>query len=218
MQKLLLQHWDGAIPEIVHLSSEAMRGYANRIGAEYLLMRGKPLDERLTPPCQKLAMLSLAMDAYETVAMADADQFPVAGLTEDVFDQSGFGIYHPDAHRRIMRHLPGLSSSTAPFWGGAIYRLPLSARKALREQYDYNEAKRFNQRGNGEDEGIMHRLAMRAHFSHTGALYFGQEWAWPSYADDMKPAKFVHIRHHNGKGKLCDKMDVYRDLKARGIL
>lgn len=218
MSRLLLQHWTGEIPEIVALSTEAMADYSLRIGADYLFIRGNQWDDRLSAPCNKLIMLSEDYDDYDDVSMVDADMFPVRSLTEDVFALDGFGIYHPEAHRRVLRHLPRLSSPRAAFWGGAIYRLPRSVRIALRREYDFAEARRFNNRGNGEDEGILHRLAMRAGIDHHPLSYFGQEWAWASYAADFTTARFIHIRHHNGKGKLVDKMTVHRDLKARGIL
>lgn len=219
MTKLLLQHWDTIrLPEIVKLSIETMGEYADRIGAESRLLDGDCFDDRLTAPCQKLAMLKERYDDYDEVVMVDADMFPVRGLTEDVFDLTGYGIYHPEAHRRVLRHLPGLSSPVAACWGGAIYRLPRSVRIALRREYDFDEARRFNNRGNGEDEGILHRLAMRAGIDHHPFSYFGQEWAWASYASDFTKARFIHCRHHDGKGHKRDKMDVYRDLRTRGVL
>lgn len=215
---LILQHWHGPIPEVVWHSFDNISAYAERIGAEHIILRGKPFDKRLTAPCQKLHMLSGVWDEWEQVCMVDADMFARPDCP-NIFEEDAFGIYHPSAHRRVVRNLPELSSMDSPFWGGAIYRFPRAHRSFLRHDYDYEWAKQFNSRGNGEDEGILHCLAMKSGWSHEyEEVYFGQGWAWASYADDFAGAKMVHCRHHDGKGNRVDKMDVYRELKAKGIL
>lgn len=218
MKKLLLQHWSGEIPEIVALSHLAMSAYADSIGADYVMLRGARFDERLTAPCQKLAMLSEEWDGYDDVCMVDADMFPRKGMTDDVFEIFGFGIHHPSAHARVCRHLKKWTSPTAPFWGGAIYRLPRDARRILRAHYSYEWAKVFNSRGCGEDEGIMHRLAFLAGWQHSGhPVYFSQHWAWPSYDPRPDLGNFIHVRHHNN-GKPSTKMQEYGRLHAQGII
>lgn len=216
-KRIIIQHWAGEIPPIVLLSIASMRAYAAQIGAEYRLLTGLCFEPRLSPPCQKIAMLQPEFDAYEDVAMVDADMLARKGLEEDLFTVPGYGIYHPEAHRRILRNVPRLPSSVHAFWGGAVYRFPRDLRIRLREQYVFEEALPFNCRGNGVDEGIMHRLAVRADIGHTRDSYFGQEWAWASYDEHPERGKFIHIRHHDGKGHRCDKMDVYRDLQQRGV-
>jgi hypothetical protein len=218
MNAILLQHWSEIdLPEIVRLSSANMEAYAKRMGADYQLFHGFPFDERLTAPCQKLHCLSEKWDEYDVVVMVDADMFAVKGLEESIFEVQGMGIYHPSAHKRVLGKVPELTCSEGPFWGGAVYRFPQFVRKLLRENYDYDEAKQFNNRGCGEDEGILHRLARRAGFRADLPRYFSQDWA-RGHFDDLTNAKLVHVRHHDGKGNRVDKIDVYRELEARGIL
>lgn len=200
-----------------------MRAYAKSIGAEYAQLRGPVFDARLTPPCQKLAMLDADLDEYDRVCMVDADVFPRAGLRANVFELHGIGIPHPEAFRRVHRNLPDLTNPAAPFWGGAIYLLDRDTRTRLREGYNYNEATWFNCRGNGEDEGIMHRLAHIAGYrTHPNLpsppLYFGPMWARSSYEPDVADAFLIHIRHHDGKGNRVDKMDELRRLQRAGII
>lgn len=217
MRKLLLQHWhEPNLPEIVALSTEAMKTYARRVEADYLLLIGHPFDRRLSAPCQKLHMLDPLFDDYDIVTMVDADQFPRRNLADDVFLQAGIGWNHGTAHQRVMRHLPHLTSAMAPFWGGAVYRLHRAARQRLRLFYDFTWAQQFNNRGNGEDEGIMHRLALLAGCPVTGA-YFGLEWCWPSFDPVPERGKFLHVRHHYN-GRRSSKMEQYRALVAKGIL
>lgn len=216
MRKLLLQHWTGEIPEIVALSVTAVNRYAKQVGADYEFLRGSVWDERLTAPCQKLHMLSECFDAYDVVCMVDADMFPRTGLTEDVFALEGYGWNHATAHKRVMRHLKKWTIPTAPFWGGAIYRLPRDMRQILRARYAHKWARVFNSRGCGEDEGIMHWLANLAGIPAAGA-YFGFEWCWPSYDPRPELGKFIHVRHHNN-GKPSTKMQEYGRLHAEGII
>lgn len=213
-KNLILQHWHTAnLPDVVTLSSRAVRHYAATIGADYYLLCGSPFDSRLTPPCQKLNMLSATWDDYEEVCMIDADMFPVAGLSESVFGLRGYGIYHPSAHKRVHRQLPKLTSMDAPYWGGAIYCFARHLRVILREYYDFNWARVFNSRGCGEDEGIMHRLALLASWRTTDPVYIDEGWAWPSFEEDFNPTKFVHVRHHPEP-----KMVQYERLRKKGII
>lgn len=217
MKNILLQHWHTAhLPEIVRLSAQSMREYAAHIGAEWRMMISHPWDKRLTPPCQKCYLLHENLDDFDWVVMVDADMFPRSGLIESIFDDViGYGIHHPSAHQRVARQLPNLITPTSHFYGGAVYRFPLTIRQLMRAHYRFEEAIQFNERGKGEDESIISRLATLARIP---PLYFGQEWAWASYDPHPEKGKFIHVRHHDGKGHRVDKMDVYRDLKSRGII
>lgn len=214
---ILCQVWSGPMPEIVRRSTDAMEAYAKRIGAAYCLLENA-WDERLSAPCQKLTVLSRMWEWYDRVAMVDADMFPRLGLEESLFDLHGYGIYHPTAHRRVMGKVPHLTSPTAAFFGGAIYVLPLDLRQTLRRHFSLTEAQAFDDRGKGQDEGIMHCLARKAGLKHELASYFGQEWARSSYEATLENSKLIHIRHHDRKGNAVEKPAVLRSLQARGII
>jgi hypothetical protein len=222
VRRLILQHWAGEIPEIVHLSQENVSNYAMRVGADYQLLRGYPFDDRLSAPCQKIHMLAVEFDGYDVVVMLDADMFVVKGLQEDVFDLSGIGMHHPKAHRRVLRVLPHLISPTAPFWGGAIYRLERDLRLRLRAEMDFDELRQFKTRTESEDEGIMHRLATRAGIPAEGA-YIGYRWCYGNFEPHPERAAIIHMRHtlrnrrnHPADGR--DKLANYYHLRDQGVL
>jgi hypothetical protein len=120
-----------------------------------------------------------------------------------------------------MSRLPRLTSATAPFWGGAVYRLPRVVRQRLRSEFDIEEAVQFNSRADSEDEGIMHRLAMRSGMTATGR-YLGYRWSCSSFETDETTA-FIHMRNtlrdrpgHPANGR--DKLANYHHLCSRGIV
>jgi hypothetical protein len=212
---LLLQHWSGPLEPLHQRSVEAMRGYAERMGADYRHLTGKPWDERLQPYCQKLIMLSPLWDRYEVVVMVDIDQFPRAGLAENIFNETGYGWHQERAQQRVCGLMPALTDPKRPFWGGAVYRLSKDLRQSLRAVYRYEDARRFDEDGQrgGNDEGIMHRLACLAQVPMEGA-YFDKRWCWDSYHPDPGAGCFIHIR----KKPTGDKWANYQELVRRGIL
>lgn len=214
MSKLLLQHWhDANLPESVRESSENMRAYANRMGADYRMLTGFPLDPRLTAPCQKVYMLWPEFDAYDVVCMVDADMFAAKGLGEDVFERTGVGWYHDGSHPRACRKNPKLTSMKAPFWGGAIYVTRRALRERLRDEYDFAEAVEFNDRGRTEDEGIMHRLAMRAGLEHGPLWYFDKRWCYGNCEPNPGQAAFIHVRQRPGT-----RVENIAELRRRGLI
>lgn len=212
---LLVQHYQGPPNELVRASSNNMRDYAQRMGADYMLLTGWPLDSRLTLPCQKLAVLMPRFDAWDTVVVVDTDMFAVTGLTESIFDIFGIGWYHDTAHPRVCRLLPGITSRHAPFWGGAVYRLKNEQRVFLRPKYNYEMAAPFSSQSCGHDEGIMHRLAVMSGWTHgSGPLYFSKRWCWGSYEPEPEKAAFIHVRPK----PTGDKLKNYHALRERGII
>ena len=214
MKRLVLQHWhEAALPEIAKLSTANMRWHAAQMGADYRLLSGNVFEPRLSPWSQKLVMLLPEWDEYETVVMVDVDQFAVNGLKEDIFAETGYGWHHATAQARVRRNLKALTSDSAPFWGGAVYRLPLPLRVKLRNAYSYEEARPFDTMANGVDEGVMHRLAILAQIPTEGA-YLNFKWCWPSYEEDFSKACFVHVRNRPTGSKLKN----YEALRDAGII
>lgn len=223
MRRLILQHWAGDVTPLVALSSANVRHYAMRVGADYELLGGYIFDKRLRAQCQKLHMLSEEFDEWDVVVMLDADAFTVKGNTRDIFDETGIGRRHAKAHRKVCRNLPGLTSPANPYWGGSIYRLDLAMRQRLRVQYIWLEAVQFNFKRCGDDEGIMHRLAMRADVPVEGAYLDNTIWCHGHFLPGAEAAAILHIRDTttdrpgypaNGRDKLAN----YHHLKEQGIL
>ncbi len=84
---------DGNLRPLDKLSMQNMAQYAKMVGAEYELVIGKPFREHLTGACQKVYMLDERYDAYDKVLMVDIDMFAPKGMTENVFELRGVGLY-----------------------------------------------------------------------------------------------------------------------------
>lgn len=211
---LIVQHWHGAdLPPIVERSCANMRAYAQRIGADYRMLVGYPFNPRFSPQAQKLAMVNEEFDDFATVVMVDSDQFAVKGLTQSIFEATGYGWHHDTAHPRVVKAFPQSASSLRPFWGGAVYRLPRGLRVVLRDAIDSSLAQFDNPRG-GWDEGMFHRLAMRASLSQTNAYFSDKRWCHGNCESHLERAAFVHVRTRPSKSKL----ENYQALVAAGLL
>jgi len=93
MKNLIYQYWDGPVRESVHAGVNAMKAYADRVGAEYLfednpryihdLRFGKysPHYGAFKPVFEK------EFSEYDNVLFADTDVFPVDGLEENIFEE-----------------------------------------------------------------------------------------------------------------------------------
>lgn len=199
------------LPELVERSRANVRWYAYGLCAEFQLWTGVPWRSGFSPNAQKLAILNPDFDSFEGVAMLDCDMFAVSSLTENLFETPGNGFHQQQAHRRVSVAFPGLSSPDAPFYGGPLYKFSREERKALRAEMDFNELKRLDCAAGGWDEGMMHRLAMRAGLP---ACYLPERWAWSSYYPTPEKAAFIHVRTK----PTGDKLRNYEALKAKGII
>jgi len=221
---IILQHWTGDINELTALSSESISQYAEKIGADYKLLRGNVFHPTLSPPCQKLHMLNEAFDGYDMVVMLDADMFTRKGMTENVFtDVEGIGRHtrvQDELHIKLKKRHPKLASLEHPYWGGSIYRLERSIRQRLRAEIVESELLPYSD--NYEDEGIMNRLATRANIPVTDKTYLpDNHWNRGSFEDGAERAAMIHIRAKmvkNGTLVRAPKMVVYADMVERGLI
>lgn len=218
MRTIVLQHWTGPLGELQKKSINNIEAYAKSINADYALLTGDVFDSRLSPPCQKLVMLSEQFDDYDMVAMLDTDMFAVTGLKENVFaDISGTGLYTEYTKKialSCLRRHPTQCDLSYAYWGGCLWRLPLNMRKRFRALLPNVEVLKFS--GNFEDEGIMHRLAVLTRTKQDTIPY---TWSHCSYLPDVKDAKIIHIREKGiNRGPRKPKLENYRDLVRLGIL
>jgi len=224
MNNIILQHFDGELRELDKLSIENISQYANMIGAEYKLIRGKPFDKSLTSPCQKVHMISEEWDKYSNVLMLDIDMFAPIGMNVNIFEQSGVGLYgdvQKRLHRQLVEKYGILGSLNAPYWGGAIYKMSRSMRQFLRSGLKTNNSwmLRFNQPYHFEDEGIMHVLAYRAGFFSEDNMYLDSKWCQCSFLPNPEKAGFIHIRTKvTPQGPKREKIENYNALVKAGIL
>jgi len=220
---IILQHWSGAMNRLTELSVANMSRYADKIGADYRLLRGDLVNPSLSAPCQKIYMLDAEFDGYDMVVMVDADMFTRKGMTENVFtDVVGVGRHtkvQDELHVKLKRKHPG-ASLEHPYWGGSIYRLDRKIRQRLREGIVESEMIPYS--GNYEDEGIMNLLAKHADIGVQSDTYLpDNHWNHGSFEDGVEGAAFIHIRQKMRKhGKLVrtPKPEVYADMVNRGLI
>jgi len=223
MRNIILQHYDGKLGELEKFSVDNIKRYAERCGAEYELVLGKPLGSKLCPQSQKLCMLLEKYDDYDMVVMLDIDMFERKGQTANIFtDATGIGMYssiQQELHKGLVKTFPMLCGMDAPYWGGAVYRMNLEERKRLRKVMDVNELAVFNR--SHVDEGCMNRLSFLSgqKFSTLSGPDGGAEWCHCSFKEGIENAALIHIRpKFKLTGPRVPKIDVYQNLVSRGLV
>lgn len=169
MKNLILQHWNGPLPQWAKKCRDSMQKYANQCNADYTLLTGYPF---IQPPTnfevkpwtviQKIHMIDSVYDQYENVLMFDMDML-VTDNFDNIFDYEGIGRLH-------LKSMSGLNNSRSRLWPklykegaeaffGNCVKLTLQERVALRSVLNKNE---ILDASNGDippnDEIIMHYL------------------------------------------------------------
>lgn len=220
---IILQHFDGDLRPLDKLSMANIQKYAKKVGADYKLVTGKPFRKHLTSPCQKVYMLDEEFDKYDDVLMLDIDMFAPKGMTENIFELPGIGLYHDVQkmlHRRLVHNYPMVASASTPYWGGAIYKMNKQTRQKLREGLGGNEGwmNPFNEPYHYEDEGIMHVLAVKTGYQ-TKTPYLDRKWCYCSFLPEPETAGFIHIRTKiTPQGPKREKIENYNELVSKGVL
>jgi len=224
MSNIILQHFDGELRELDKLSMANIQEYAELVGADYRLITGRPFNPRLTSPCQKVYMLNEEFDSYDQVLMLDIDMFAPKGMTTNIFEETGVGLYaeiQQRLHRKLFNSYSMISSTESPYWGGAIYKMGLEMRQKMRKysQTDEQWMTNFNQPYHFEDEGIMHVYATRAGIKFTRDMILDQKWCQCSFLPNPQNAGFIHIRTKvTPTGPKRTKILNYESLAEQGIL
>ena len=76
MKNIILQHYDGELGELEKLSIDNISNYAKKCGAEYELVLGRPMGNKLSVQSQKLCVLSDKYDDYDMVVMLEVTYLP----------------------------------------------------------------------------------------------------------------------------------------------
>lgn len=221
---IILQHFDGDLRPLDEKSVENIMEYADMVGAEYRLVRGKPFRKHLTSPCQKVYMLDEEFDKYDQVLMLDIDMFAPKGMTENIFDLEGVGLYadvQKTLHNRISSQYPMIASLDAPYWGGAIYKLDNDMRKQLRSHLGGGEGwmNNYNKPYHFEDEGIIHTLAFKLGLKNSNRYILEQRWCQCSFLPNPENAGFIHVRTKiTPSGPKREKIENYNSLVEQGVL
>lgn len=224
MSNIILQHFDGELRELDKLSMENIQEYAKLVGADYRLVTGRPFNPRLTSPCQKVYMLNEEFDQYDQVLMLDIDMFAPKGMTTNIFEETGVGLYaeiQQSLHRKLYNNYTMISSMQSPYWGGAIYKMDLEMRQKMRKYSKTDEPwmTHFNQPYHFEDEGIMHVYATRSGIKFTRDMILDRKWCQCSFLPNPQDAGFIHIRTKvTPTGPKRTKILNYKALEEQGIL
>ena len=225
MKRIVLQHYDGPLGELEEASMLNIKAYAEMIGVEYKLITGKPFRDFLEPALQKCCIINEEFDEYDELLMVDIDMFTPKGMTENVFDYVGVGLYadvQKRLHKKICHQYPKASSPMAPYWGGAIYKMDRALRQKLRGAMESvssdNWMKTFTHY-HYADEGIFHMLATRCELLFITDHVLDQKWCQCSYLPNPEQAGFIHIRTKvTPTGPKREKIENYRDLLEQGII
>lgn len=225
MKNIILQHFDGKLRELDELSVENIKQYAELVGAEYRLIRGKPFRKNLTGPCQKVHMIDEEFDEYDKVCMLDIDMFAPIGMEKNIFEEKGIGLYEQvqkKLHKRLSSYKPELANINKPYWGGAIYNMDRPVRQKLRSALGGNEwwMNYYNEKYNFEDEGIFHTLAVYSRLQiPEEEKYLDPRWCQCSFLPKPKNAYFIHIREKiTVNGTSQEKIKNYHSLVKGGVL
>ena len=223
MKNIILQHFDGELRELDELSMGNIKDYAEMVGADYQLVKGRPFRKHLTSPCQKVILLDEKWDGYDQVLMLDIDMFAPKGMNDNVFEEQGIGLYEDTQkrlHNKIAHIYPMIANINTPYWGGAIYKMNKKTRQKLRKELGGNEGwmLNYNQLYHFEDEGIKHSLAFKSGFN-TKYPYLDKRWCQCSFLPNPQNAGFIHIRTKiTPSGPKREKIENYKELVSKGIL
>tara|TARA_X000001316_G_C922385_1_gene37638 strand:- start:2320 stop:2991 length:672 start_codon:yes stop_codon:yes gene_type:complete len=221
---IILQHFDGDLRPLDEKSVENIMAYADMVGAEYRLIRGKPFRKHLTSPCQKVYMLDKEFDEYDQVLMLDIDMFAPIGMEENIFELEGVGLYadvQKMLHRKIAAQYPMIANLSVPYWGGAIYKMDKTMRTKLRTHLGSNEGwmNNYNKLYHFEDEGIMHTLAYQQGLKCEDKYILEQKWCQCSFLPNPENAGFIHVRTKiTPTGPKREKIENYNELVSKGVL
>ena len=132
MRNLIYQYWQGPMKSGVVYSTELMKAYADRIGAEYrfdhnITIAGKVVNVPIYyEPANPL--VSDEFDVYDNVALVDIDVYPVDGLTDSMFDlldgeDAGICTEPKQPYFRTIYNSGGINSQIDKKWAELCSRV-----------------------------------------------------------------------------------------------
>jgi hypothetical protein len=139
MANIILQHWNGSLPEWAKLAKKSMELYAEKIGCQYKLVEGYPLGKDLGPNPQKLVYITEEYDQYDKVLMLDMDVI-ATNVYKDAFLQPEIGVLHDRAMKgesRTPKAAPDLFEIGIPVFFGNYIMTTKDQRVKMREHADW---------------------------------------------------------------------------------
>lgn len=194
---IILQHWDGKMPNWAILAEKTVRLYAKVIGANYELVKGMPMGAEHGPNSQKLIHLDPKYDKYDQVLMLDMDTI-ATNIHSNVFDRPEIGVLHDRAMKGTSRTpsaAPSLYKKGAHVFFGNFIKLTRDQRIALRKHADWKMFVGAVVDHYSGDEIILHYLL------HKSNILKGKKFTDICMRCDGTSAKDIHFRSFNR----CDK-------------
>lgn len=139
MKTIILQHWNGPLPQWAELAKKSVELYAKKIGSDYELVTGYPLGEKLGPNPQKLVYISDRYDEYDKVLMLDMDVI-ATDKYENVFNYDHIGVLHDRAIKgqsRTPKAAPELFEIGMPIFFGNYIMTRKEQRQKMRKYADW---------------------------------------------------------------------------------
>ena len=209
---IILQHYDGPLPDWAIIARDTVKNYAEKIGVEYELVTGNPMGKVHGAHTQKLVYIQEKYDKYDQVLMLDMD-IVATNNYRNVFDIPRIGVLHDRAMQGTSKTpgaAPKLYKKGAPCFFGNFIKLNKEQRVALREVWNRDEkfiADSVIDHYSG-DEIVLHYL-----FHQSGILdgqrlselcmrYDDNLW-WRK--DNRWDRKFANLYMHSPTGPAADK-------------
>lgn len=136
---IILQHWNGPLPEWALIAKRSVEKYAEVIGCQYELVTGYPLGEKLGPNPQKLVYVTEKYDQYDKVLMLDMDVM-ATNIYSNAFDRPEIGVLHDRAMKgksRTPGSAPELFTLGMPIFFGNYIMTQRDQRIKMREYADW---------------------------------------------------------------------------------
>lgn len=138
---IILQHWNGPLPEWAKYAKNSVENYARTIGCEYELVTGHPLGEGLGPNPQKLVYIQEKYDKYDKVLMIDMDMIATKHPKWNPFDRPEIGVLHDRAMKgksRTPASAPDLYTLGMPIFFGNYIMTTKFQRMEMRKHADWD--------------------------------------------------------------------------------
>lgn len=137
MGNLILQHWNGPLPEWARLATATIEKYAKSCGADYHLETGYPMGKERGVLAQKLIFLDKKFDSYNEVLLLDTDMV-ATHIYDNVFHNVGVGRLHRKGMEKLEgsrngRKWPHFWEHNYPMFFGNFVKLGVQERMRIRE-------------------------------------------------------------------------------------
>jgi len=204
MDNIILQHFDGKLPDWARAAEKTVSRYSLKINADYELITGMPCGDEAGPYAQKMHMLDEKYDGYEEVLMLDMDVI-ATNIYANIFNIPQIGVLHsramidPNKVRNQWHNNPLYKQSEFLFFGSVI-KLKREQRQELRKYLDWNYiiSCKYNSKINYNrpdfdfsDEIILHYLL------HKSKILEGKSFYEVCMRRDGKTLEDIHVRNYD---------------------